>query len=113
MMTLLTLSMAVALSGSHLSALPARLSCDAQQVRATLMTFASWDYITAVIIWLYATAATGMIMAPAPAVERLIPLLFSLFLFRITLTNALMGFLPREITVSCLLAGMIAALGVP
>ncbi len=114
MMTLLTLSMPwpylvviypLCLLAFHVMA---------QQVRATLVTFASWnDCITAVIIWLYAAAATGMIMAPAPAVERLIPLLLSLFLFRMTLTDALTGFLPREMTVSCLLAGMIAALGVP
>lgn len=62
------------------------------------------------IIWLYATAATGMILSPAPVQERLLALFFSLFLFRMTLTDAMTGLLPRDMTVSCLFAGMSAAL---
>ncbi|ATZ93021.1 prepilin peptidase [Dickeya fangzhongdai] len=60
--------------------------------------------------WLYAAVATGMILSPAPVTERLLSLLFSLFLFNMTLTDALTGLLPREMTVSCLIAGLTAAL---
>jgi hypothetical protein len=36
------------------------------------------------------------LMLPVPLLERLMSLLFCLFLFRMTLTDALTGFLPRN-----------------
>lgn len=65
------------------------------------------------ITWLFATAATCIVLSPAPALERLMSLLFSLFLFRMTLIDALTGFLPRYLTVSCLIAGLTSALASP
>lgn len=65
------------------------------------------------ITWLFAAAAACMIMSPAPALERLMAVLFGLFLFRMTLNDAMTGFLPREMTVSCLIAGLVSALAVP
>lgn len=64
-------------------------------------------------IWLYATAATGMMLSPVPLLERLMSLLFCLFLFRLTLTDAFTGFLPRELTIRCLIAGLVSALIAP
>ena len=65
---------------------------------------------TAGITWLFAAAAACMILSPAPALQRLLAVLFTLFLFRMTLCDAITGFLPRELTVSCLIAGLVAAL---
>ncbi len=65
------------------------------------------------ITWLFAAAAAFMIMSPAPALQRLLAVLFSLFLFKMTLSDAITGFLPREMTVSCLIAGLVSALTVP
>jgi prepilin signal peptidase PulO-like enzyme (type II secretory pathway) len=62
------------------------------------------------IVWLYAAAVSVMLLAPAPAMLRLLSFFLSLFLFRMTLTDALTGLLPREMTVSCLTAGLAAAL---
>jgi len=66
------------------------------------------DTATSGIVWLYACAATAVVLAPLP--ERLPALFFLLFLFRLTLTDALTGLLPRSLTVSCLLAGLAASL---
>ncbi|MFP1767862.1 prepilin peptidase [Lonsdalea quercina] len=67
----------------------------------------------ATITCLFAAAATGLLLSPAPALERLMALLFSLYLFRMTLIDAVTGFLPREMTISCLVAGLMAALMTP
>ncbi|MHA7594376.1 A24 family peptidase [Pantoea sp. XAF26B01_ASV70] len=66
------------------------------------------DTATSGIVWLYACAATAVVLAPLP--ERLPALFFLLFLFRLTLTDALNGLLPRILTVSCLLAGLAVSL---
>ncbi|MHC0025464.1 prepilin peptidase [Enterobacter vonholyi] len=65
------------------------------------------------ITWLFAASATCIVLSPAPGLERLMALLLSLFLFRMTLIDALTGFLPRYMTVSCLIAGLAAALAAP
>ena len=43
------------------------------------------------ITWLFAAAATCIVLSPAPALERLMALLLSLFLFRMTLIDALIA----------------------
>lgn len=65
---------------------------------------------TAGIAWVFAIAVTAMVMSTAPAVERAMSVMFSLFLFQMAVTDALTGLLPREMTVSCLIAGLTAAL---
>jgi general secretion pathway protein O len=89
--------------------------CDlmAQHLRVSLVTSVYWNGRCGPspmsIIWLYAAVATAIMLAPAPTVARLLSLLFSFFLFRMTLTDALTGLLPREMTVSCLTGGLLAA----
>ncbi|HDZ2454016.1 TPA: prepilin peptidase [Klebsiella pneumoniae] len=112
-MTLLTLSMPwpflaiifpVCLYAFHLMA---------QQDRVILVTSDEWDgrctSLPPAIIWVYAAAAGIVLLAPVPAMTRLLSLFFCLFLFRMALTDALTGLLPREMTVSCLIAGLTAA----
>lgn len=70
-------------------------------------------WIFSAITCLFAAAATCLLLSPAPALERLVALLFSLYLFRMTLIDAITGFLPREMTTSCLIAGLVSALITP
>lgn len=83
-------------------------------VRIDLVTARHWSGRSAPvppgIVWLYAAAVSVMLLAPVPAMTRLLSFFLSLFLFRMTLTDALTGLLPREMTVSCLSAGLAAAL---
>lgn len=65
----------------------------------------------AAVCWLFATAATLAMLSPLSA--RLPAFFFILFLFRLTLTDALTGLLPRSVTVSCLMAGLMASLWRP
>ncbi|MCF3749914.1 prepilin peptidase, partial [Salmonella enterica subsp. enterica serovar Weltevreden] len=67
---------------------------DDQEWFAVFLATASTGFI-----WLYATAATCMMLSPVPLLERLMSLLFCLFLFSLTLTDAFTGFLPRELTI--------------
>nr|WP_244312088.1 potassium transporter TrkH [Pantoea deleyi] len=66
------------------------------------------DTATSGIVWLYACAATAVVLAPVSV--NLPALFFLMFLFRLTLADALTGLLPRSLTVSCLLAGLAASL---
>lgn len=87
----------------------------AEQVRARLASFESWNqYCSATTvrsIWMYAASATAIVLAPTN--NSYLTLLFSMFLFRMSLIDTLTGLLPREMTLSCLVAGLIAALTTP
>lgn len=66
-------------------------------------TLALWVMVHAGVMALYC-------LAPAGIWPRCGALLFCLFIFRLTLTDQLTGLLPREMTVSCLGAGLLFAL---
>ncbi|UMB77367.1 prepilin peptidase [Dickeya fangzhongdai] len=59
--------------------------------------------------WLHAGVLTLIIMAPTDGMTRLLWTFFCLFVFRMSLTDRLSGWLPSDFTWSCLLAGILAA----
>ena len=113
-MTLLTLSMPWPTLGIIFPLSLGLFNFMASLVRINLVASGNWNGrsspVPPAIVWLYAAAVSVMLLAPAPAMTRLLSFFISLFLFRMTLTDALTGLLPREMTVSCLTAGLAAAL---
>ncbi|WNK30370.1 potassium transporter TrkH [Pantoea agglomerans] len=111
-MTLLTLSMPWQFAALIFPVCVMLFRLLAYRVRTSMQSYPlitdCADTATSGIVWLYACAATAVVLAPLP--ERLPALLSLLFLFRLTLTDALNGLLPRILTVSFLLAGLAASL---
>ncbi|MGX9256369.1 potassium transporter TrkH [Pantoea ananatis] len=116
-MTLLTLSMPWQFAVGLFPLFLLLLCRMAARVRAGL-ELSLYPYVTAnreateaAVCWLFATAATLAMLSPLSA--RLPAFFFILFLFRLTLTDALTGLLPRSLTVNCLTAGLMASLWQP
>ncbi|PQK77197.1 potassium transporter TrkH [Pantoea ananatis] len=116
-MTLLTLSMPWQFAAGLFPLFLLLLCLMAARVRADLKlslypsVTVDQDVTESAVCWLFATAATLTVLSPVSA--RLPWFFFILFLFRLTLTDALTGLLPRSVTVKCLMAGLMASLWQP
>ncbi|WP_394515129.1 A24 family peptidase [Pantoea sp. SGAir0215] len=116
-MTLLTLSMPWQFAAGLFPLFLLLLCLMAARVRTDLKlslypsVTVDQDVTELAVCWLFATAATLTMLSPLSA--RLPAFFFILFLFRLTLTDALTGLLPRSVTVKCLIAGLMASLWQP
>ncbi|MBA4823436.1 potassium transporter TrkH [Pantoea ananatis] len=116
-MTLLTLSMPWQFTAALFPVFLSLLSLIAKHVRKSVGLYylphnrGEHEVTATAVSWLFAAAATAVMLSPLS--QRLPAFFFILFLFRLTLTDALTGLLPRHMTVSCLLAGLAASLWKP
>ncbi|HEY2454470.1 MAG TPA: prepilin peptidase [Scandinavium sp.] len=74
------------------------------QVQPQAATQALW-------VMIFSAVMTLCVMSPATTWLQCSALLFCVFIFRLSLSDVLTGFLPRVMTVSCLLAGLCFAAG--